>query len=769
MTEESLSASLEGSNDEPLDLRPLADLSERRLWGMLELAPDGMLMADGEGTILVVNRQIESIFGYDRGDLLGRKVEELIPDRMREMHIAHRQYYRDEPTARSMGSRLDLWAKRCDGTEFPVEVGLSPFSDAEGSAVVVSIRDISDRLAVDAHNILIQDTIDSIHDGVYMFTPDTLQFTYVNRGALERSGYSRAELLTMSPLDINAELSRDSFLELLRPLVHGERPRRTFRTQLRHENGSDYPVEIVLEYPERSHSSTERVFVAVVRDIADQTTAEHQLRTSEAAFRTAFDEAPVGMLTARLEPAGSCTVESVNRAFCEMLAVKAEDVIGADIDHLTHPDDITPIQSAPHQDVAHDQSAVEEKRYRRSDGSYIWSLLHSTTLDSGETPLLLAHVLDISDRRASEVERERQRHWLAGLSEIRTHLLEGHPIDSALTLICRHACAIGNAETATIGTEDATARHLDLRAAYPKIDGERAASPRRSINAAIRSAIDSQQTVASDDDHNLDPQAAEQAGPCLVAPLVAGSDISGVLLLSRSAGAEPFGDEEIQIVESFAHQAATAVEFARLRIDRERLGLLEDRERIAHDLHDLVIQRLFAAGMGLQSMASLVPTPAAERIRSTISEIDVAITELRSAIFSLSNPDEPKSVAGQLTDVVGAHHPRLGFEPTVHLGVNVETTPTIVVEQLLPTLNEALSNVERHANASAVEIHVELDEQFLIMRVSDDGTGIASQGLGTGLRNLERRAKRLGGSSTLENNEGSGAVLTWTVELAQSP
>ncbi|MEE9416973.1 MAG: PAS domain S-box protein [Acidimicrobiales bacterium] len=647
MTKESLSISLEGSREEPLDLRPLSDLSEQRLWRMLEVAPDAMIMADDDGTILVVNRQVEAMFGYDRCDLLGRMVEMLLPERFHVAHVANRDDFRAEPTARSMGSGLDLWAKRSDGSEFPVEVGLSPLVDDQGSAVVVSIRDITDQIK-----------------------------------------------------------------------------------------------------------------------------SEHQLRASEAAFRTTFNEAPVGMLTARLGSNGSCIIESVNRAFCEMLDKSSELLIGADIDDFTHPDDITGNQDAE----IDSPRFTEEKRYRRSDGTYVWSLLHSSTLHSGETPLVLAHVLDISDRRASEIERERQRRWLAGLSEIRTHLLEGRPIDEALTLACRHACAIGNAQTAMIGTEDRSSRHLDRRATYSRLDQE-SGTARQPITSAIRSAIDSQQTVAVEnnrptvqgDPANFGSKEQFGAGPCLISPLVTGSEISGVLLLGRDLGEEPFTEAEVQIVESFAHQAATAVEFARLRIDRERLGLLEDRERIARDLHDLVIQRLFAAGMGLQSTASLVPSPATERIRSTIGEIDVAITELRSAIFSLSNPDQPKSVAAQVAEVIRAHHPRLGFEPTLSIDDAIETVPSAVIEQLLPTLNEALSNIERHANAGAVEISVEVDEAGLTLSVCDDGDGLPSHELtGNGLRNLDRRAQRLGGASKITNNRHAGATLTWRVKVARS-
>ncbi len=133
------------------ELRPLSDVSESRLWEMLESAPDGMVMTDASGVIVIVNRQIESMFGYDRGELLGQPIEFLLPERYRGAHVAHRERYRDDPVIRFMGGGLDLWAKRSDGSEFPVEISLSPSNSADGvEEVIASVRDVSDRSDVEA-------------------------------------------------------------------------------------------------------------------------------------------------------------------------------------------------------------------------------------------------------------------------------------------------------------------------------------------------------------------------------------------------------------------------------------------------------------------------------------------------------------------------------------------------------------------------------------------------------------------------------------------
>ncbi|MEP1123141.1 MAG: PAS domain S-box protein [Ilumatobacter sp.] len=130
-------------------LQPLADLDEAVTWAMVESSPDGMLLADEHGVLLLVNTQIETLFGYDRGELLGLTVEKLITERHRSAHMAHRTRYADAPRPRAMGSELALQGRRRDGTEFAVEVSLSPITTDRGLRVVATVRDITERLAVD--------------------------------------------------------------------------------------------------------------------------------------------------------------------------------------------------------------------------------------------------------------------------------------------------------------------------------------------------------------------------------------------------------------------------------------------------------------------------------------------------------------------------------------------------------------------------------------------------------------------------------------------
>jgi signal transduction histidine kinase len=259
-------------------------------------------------------------------------------------------------------------------------------------------------------------------------------------------------------------------------------------------------------------------------------------------------------------------------------------------------------------------------------------------------------------------------------------------------------------------------------------------------------------------------------GPSLLVPLEANGKVLGALELDKAQGSKPFSDTERAMATAFAAQAALALVLAGGQHDRERLAVFEDRDRIARDLHDLVIQRLFATGMMLQGAARLAVVPeVTRRVNQAVDELDATIREVRSTIFQLqqSPTDAPAGVRAQVLREANDAARALGFDPAVMFTGAVDSrTPDEVVEQLLPALREALSNVARHAHATKAEVSVAVNEK-LVLRVLDDGVGIApGTTRNSGLGNLAERARELGGDSTLEPGpNGTGTVLTWTVPV----
>jgi signal transduction histidine kinase len=263
--------------------------------------------------------------------------------------------------------------------------------------------------------------------------------------------------------------------------------------------------------------------------------------------------------------------------------------------------------------------------------------------------------------------------------------------------------------------------------------------------------------------------AGVEIGPVLAVPLTGSGKVHGVLTVARLAERPGFTPADVDMVASFANQAALAIELAEARREQERAAMLDDRERIAADLHDHVIQRLFAAGLSLQGLlAGLGSGRGAERIQRTIVDLDDTIKQIRTSIFQLQQ--DPRAVAagvrGRLLEVVAELNPALGFEPGLQLsGVLEGTVPDPVVEDLLAVVREALTNVARHASARSVRVELSAGGGWLELRVTDDGVGMGPTTRRSGLANMRRRAEAHGGTLEVGPGSSSGTVICWTVPL----
>jgi signal transduction histidine kinase len=256
-------------------------------------------------------------------------------------------------------------------------------------------------------------------------------------------------------------------------------------------------------------------------------------------------------------------------------------------------------------------------------------------------------------------------------------------------------------------------------------------------------------------------------------PVTVGDKAWGNLYLTDKGGGELFTEDDEAIIQALAAAAGVAIDNARLytelaasQAERERLVVFRDRDRIGRDLHDLVIQRLFATGLQLQSIVHLVDeSEAAARINRAVDEIDGAIADLRAAIFSL-HTDSDKAFSATVRGLCGVVRHHLGFAPQVEFEGPVDrAVPELVRIEVLAMLREALSNTARHAKASRVTVAIAVDADVLRMRVTDDGCGIPPQAPRRGLANLASRAASLGGEFSIGSVEPSGTELTWTIPV----
>ena len=254
-------------------------------------------------------------------------------------------------------------------------------------------------------------------------------------------------------------------------------------------------------------------------------------------------------------------------------------------------------------------------------------------------------------------------------------------------------------------------------------------------------------------------------------PIRVREEIFGNLYLTDKTSAEVFTDVDEEVCVGLAAAAGVAIENARLHTRVQELALVEDRERIARDLHDTVVQRLFATGLSLQGAAALIradPEAAVRRVEDAVDDLDVTVKHIRSAIFGLEPRTDrsPGGVRSRVLGLVREAGPTLGLEPSVLFEGPVDSaTPEPVATDLLATLREALSNVARHAGASHVEVVVTIDGAELVVRVTDDGVGPPAPGKprGHGLDNMQARAERRGGSLALRQAASRGTVVEWRV------
>jgi signal transduction histidine kinase len=240
----------------------------------------------------------------------------------------------------------------------------------------------------------------------------------------------------------------------------------------------------------------------------------------------------------------------------------------------------------------------------------------------------------------------------------------------------------------------------------------------------------------------------------------------GAIVAGRIIPHAPFTDADLDMAETFAGQAAIALELSDARADQQRLGVLEDRDRIARDLHDHVIQRLFAAGLSLQSIAATVDDEAVDqRLARTVEQLDDTIRQIRTTIFALQE-DSSRSLRGTALAVVDQLAPLLPVRPDIELVGPLDTiADEAIIADVEAVLRESLTNVAKHARAAQIRVNVQADGQRLALTVIDNGIGLGATTRRSGLANLSRRAERHGGYLDVGNSPEGGLRLQWSIPL----
>ncbi|MET8414898.1 sensor histidine kinase [Streptomyces sp. NPDC005134] len=384
----------------------------------------------------------------------------------------------------------------------------------------------------------------------------------------------------------------------------------------------------------------------------------------------------------------------------------------------------------------------------------------------------------IGNARLYEAARQRER-WIDGSVAVTTALLSGGDADDALAVVAEQArhLAASAAGIVLLPAEGGGLEVVAVSADEPSAALGVIIGPESLVVAKLLAG----EAVFTDDsatDFRMVTSLAHAFGPSMLLPLHSGGRVLGALATPRARGDRPFTETERTLATQFASQAALALMMAEAQRDRERLAVYEDRDRIARDLHDLVIQRLFATGMMLESAQrrSLVPE-VQTGVGRAVDELDVTIQEIRTAIFALQQEpaEAPSGLRIRILREINMAAVPLGFKPAHRfLGPVDSLVGELTGKNLIAALREALSNAFRHAGASRIDVVVDATvtlpdgRDAVRLSVADDGVGIPEGGRRSGLRNLARRAESLGGASWFGPGiaeDGGGTTVVWEAPL----
>ncbi|MET8764981.1 GAF domain-containing protein [Lentzea sp. NPDC004782] len=366
----------------------------------------------------------------------------------------------------------------------------------------------------------------------------------------------------------------------------------------------------------------------------------------------------------------------------------------------------------------------------------------------------------VENARLFEQSRMRER-WLEATAEINAQLLAGASAEDALRLIAQRVAELSSALWAVVLLANGgVVRRL------AQAGDDSAPAEFTTDLPLLAEVLETGAPALTEDVQGQLGELPVQPGSAAVLPLRAGATVTGALVVVREKAAPAFGADLMPLLASFADQAVVAMEFAENQQARRLIDVLEDRDRIARDLHDHVIQRLFATGMSLQGALTWVNHPEAKRrVQKAVGQLDQTVLEIRTSIFDLQTAADDTGLRRRLLDVVAELTENSEVSPAVRMSGTIDNlVPDHIAEHAEAVVRETVSNALRHARATELTLTVEAGDTLIITMV-DNGLGMPPHVARSGLRNLEQRAAGLGGSLVMADEPDGGTRVTWQVPL----
>ena len=619
----------------------------------------------------------------------------------------------------------------------------------------------SDMMTTDT---LARSVLESAPDGMLLCDHDGI-IVYANLPMVHMTGIDRDQLVGTTVEALVPEDARTNH-HVVRQRYTNAPAARPMGAQLplrmRRADGGELPVEISLSPVDFDGNA---FVVATVRDVTERRAIERRLAESERLFRSTFESAPVGVILVELSPTGARTLRAANASFARLLHTTPDRIVGADMRDYAHPDDADADAAAAASMVSGSVESVRlEKRYRRTDGSYIWAELHANVLLAGDPgPIMtLAHVLDISERRERERADARDHVSQGVIAELARSLVDHEVRQHSFDLIVCGACeVIGATVGMVIQRLDSATGTNAIVGSFGEVGTEWWQLRVDALDPALFGCDRPTGLVPADELGAADVFRDHQ----LIGVTLGHHGGSGTLLLVAEP-VESLDSDELEALDEFARRASLTLAAAAGRLAQEQVRMLDERERIARDLHDTVIQDLFAAGMRISAGLPLLSDPGvALRYSEVIDQIDATIRKVRSVVFDLHQRSlGTRALTDEIAATVSEVARALGFQPHLELIGPIDELPDVIAEHVVPVLRESLSNVSRHAEASMTAVRIRWSEGHLTIQVDDNGRGIDPNAPpGSGTVNLRERAELLGGELTIGPRIVGGTSVTWKV------
>ena len=368
-------------------------------------------------------------------------------------------------------------------------------------------------------------------------------------------------------------------------------------------------------------------------------------------------------------------------------------------------------------------------------------------------------------------EARRAQEWLRASIEVQRAIL-GSSEDSPeiLRRIAESALRLSNADVVSIVRPSSRPEQLEVAVAVGIGEEKLQGLHYQTAGSLAWEAMNAGHGMighASDlgPDHFVHLSSVVSVGPVMTSPLVGEGAPRGAIVVGRRPDGTAFTRTDLDVTESFANQAALALELSDGRADQQRLTILEDRDRIARDLHDHVIQRLFATGLSIQATASMMANSEVNaRLQKSVDDLDETIKQIRTSIFQLRDAAEESSLRSSVLQVVEQAAAVFGFTPRVRFDGPLDTVAQQgLVDDVQAVVREALSNAAKYAHATEVEVEVTTDGAGLVIAVVDNGAGMANTKRRSGIANLRTRAEQRGGSLVIAQRPEGGTEVRWTV------